>query len=211
MRELIKSYHMFLPQMWKKLLLYLVYPLVMIGQTCLFAGTGAGPVIYLVSSCSMILSAELYFDILVFGGIASKDTNKLEYLKTSVKGMNILCKSIVADGIRRFLSTAVILIGIYVIADMNIAPVELAVCMLATLFLTEAGLVLIRGFSSMSVMIATAVIGGMTITVLLIAVWESAAPILGSGLFIALYVTVFILGRIFVMKKARGSYYDERD
>lgn len=209
-RESIKSYHLFLPQIWKKLLLYFVYPLFLIGITCLFAQTGADASVYLVSMCATIMTAELYFDILVFGGIASKDTDKLEYLKTSVKGMSVLKKSIVADGIRRFLSTAVILIAAYAIADMYFSPAELAMCLLATLFMTEAGLLVIRGFASISIMVATAVVGGMVFTVLLIAVWRSAALILVSSLLVVLYVTVLILGRVFVMKKARGSYYDER-
>lgn len=117
MREAIKGYHMFLPGGWLKWCIYLLYPLCVIGgmyamnrYLLYFAQICVG------LTCCILVAVEMCLDTYVFLGIGARDTNRLEYLKTSAKGMPLLKKALVMDGIRRFLSMLVMMIGLYFIA-----------------------------------------------------------------------------------------------
>ena len=118
MKNLIRSYHTFLPgnYRWVKDLLYLLYPVCGIFGGLLFLRVFGEEDFLIVESMMVgcgILYFELLFDYFVFGGIASKEKDRLEYLKTSVEGKDVLRKGLFMDAIRRFISAFVILCGAY--------------------------------------------------------------------------------------------------
>lgn len=208
MKQLVKSYHVFLSDVWERWLVYLAYPLLFVAGNYMLVEYGLHPNMCVLFCSSMIITVELFFDLLVFGGIASRDTNKLEYLKTSVKGMKILEKSLVADGIRRVFSVTVILLSCYVSDSTDFKLFQFVMCVFSTLFLVELGLMVSRGSSVIGVVIALVVLLGTIAIPLTIIVLTDRIV---SGSCLVLYVVVGVMGRVIIMKRARGSYYDNRD
>lgn len=209
MRELIKCYHVFMPQIWEKLLFYLIYPAAMIW--CGRWMEGIMSPLGVIFTCSLIVPIELLLDSLIFGGISSKDTNKLEYLKTSVKGMTVLKKSIIADAVRRALAVAVILAAVYAKGSAALPLTQSVMCALVSFFLIELALLMTRYLSSMAILMAViGVIEIINVGVLTaICTWEGA--VWGICPAAVLCILVAAAGRIIIMRKARGSYYDNRD
>lgn len=211
MKRLLKCYHIFLPKIWGKPFLYLVYPLLLILLMVKIAGNHTFASYGVAIGCALAMFAEILVDMVVLGGVASKDTNKLEYLKTSVRGMDVLRNCIVIDGIRRALSLIFIVGVSYVIGGIDLTVMQLAVSVACTLMLMELGLVITRNFPSMTVVMLTASIGEWIAVALIMLICSKA--ITGFILFSAMliYLCVCILERIMIMKKARGSYYDGED
>lgn len=211
MKQFIKSYHVFLPQIWSKLFMYIVYPLLIIVITGVLVTWQMPMPICVMVAGSLIVAMEIVWDSTVFGGIASKDTNKLEYLKTSVRGMDILQKSIIADAVRRVVSVALILLVIYAMNAEAIKLMGVLACVFVTLWCVELGLLVTRSFSMMVVMILAMSIGG-TLCMAITGVILLGASMVWNICFAFLpYILFVVAGRVVIMRKARGSYYDERD
>lgn len=208
MKQLLKSYHVFLPYAWERWLLYLVYPLLFMLVNDAVVKRGMQPEVSIMFCSSMIVTVELFFDLLVFGGIAAKDTNKLEYLKTSAKGLGILQRSIIGDGLRRLFSVTVIMMAYCLIDSAKFTPLRQIMCVFSALFLVELGLIVGRSFSYMGVVMAASVFLGMLATPLTIIV---LSDVIAGIICLVLYVTVLMSGRVLIMRKARKSYYDGRD
>lgn len=213
MKEYIKCYHVFLSQRWMKWLVYLIYPIFMIaviyGMNHIITWFGF---ICAIFTGAMVVGAEIMLDMLMFKRIATKDTNQLEYLKTSLKGLPVLKKSLIADAVRRFLSMLVIFIGAYAVIEQDyklgyaftlINALRYAICIFA---LTEIGLLITRSVSAYIVDFAiiylfSALAGG--IFLILVNDWLTA-------IFAIVGILIAVFGRKWIMKKARESYYDER-
>jgi len=211
MKRFIKSYHVFLPQIWSKLFTYVVYPVAILLIAYWLVSWKIPMPICVMVVCSLILTVEVLWDSTVFGGIASKNTNKLEYLKTSVRGMRILRNSIVADAVRRAISVTVILAVLYAMNTSALALWKMVACGFVGLWCIELALLLTRSFSMMVVMLLAVSIGGgicMAVCGIVLlgvgSVWNLCFAILP-------YILFVVTGRIVIMRKARGSYYDERD
>lgn len=212
MREVVKSYHAFLPYVWERLLMYLIYPVVIVVFLSLLAAGGDPPEVCMAISACLVIPAELYFDMLVFGGIGAKDTNKLEYIKTSAKGLNVMKKSLAGDGVRRVFSVSLIMGLVARIAGMSeegLSVGNVLFSIAATLFLIELGLLVVRLLSSVAIMMAV----NMTLSMLGVAfVWVFARNdywVMGM-LCVLLAVIVMAGQRALIMRRARKSYYDGR-
>lgn len=211
MKRFIKSYHVFLPQIWSKLFTYVVYPGVISFIGYWFVSWGIPMFACVLVLCSLMLTVEVLWDSAVFGGIASKNTNKLEYIKTSVRGMQILRNSIVADAVRRVLSVAVILAVLYAMNASELVLWEVVNCGFVTLWCIELSLLLTRSFSMMVVMILAVSIGGCICMAVCGIVLLGAGTAWNICFGILPYLLFVVAGRAVIMRKARGSYYDERD
>lgn len=212
----LKSYHVFLSQKWLRFLLYLVFPSLLLlfagflGKNLLYADREANKALFsafLCVLCDSLAGIEIFADLLIFGGIAARDTNKLEYLKTSSRGMPLLKKALITDGIRRFLSIALIagvgsrlFIPSYSLLDS--LTVVTTIC-----FYTELGLIITRHFPNKMVLtISLSMITAlMPPTIVLLQKARGGAGLLFSSLSA---IIVLFLGRWLILKKARNSYYD---
>jgi hypothetical protein len=210
MKEAIKGYHLFLPVSWLKWCIYIVYPLAIIGAVyliCQVFGTFAGLCVAL-SGCG-IVGAEYMLDAFVFGGIASKETNRLEYLKTSVKGIPLLQKVLIADGVRRFCSVALIVVGPFAATTADILSLQIVAYILIIYCILELGLIILRLFINIQISligsyvgVIFAMIAGFTYSLWQIRIWHLLLlAVLGFG--------IAWLGRKIIIKKGRDSYYDE--
>ena len=104
MKRLWKSYFVFLSKGYKWLALT-IFPLMLLGLVLLLFGEDKDGT-YVVAR-AVILSYvpifELVSDYWLFGGLCNKTENGLVYLKSSVKGMEVLRNGIIGDLLRRFL------------------------------------------------------------------------------------------------------------
>lgn len=211
MKQFIKSYHVFLPQLWSKLFTYVAYPAAILFISYWFVSWTIPMPICIMIACSLMLTLEIIWDSTVFGGIASKNTNKLEYLKTSVRGISILRNSIIADAVRRVISVTLILGIIYAMNATALVLWEVVACGFVTLWCIELSLLLTRSFSMMVVMILAISVGGCICMVVCGIVLLGAGTAWNICFAILPYILFVVAGRILIMQKARGSYYDERD
>lgn len=213
MGEYIKSYNVFLSRKWMRWFMYLIYPVLLIAVEYVMSHVVTMfTFICIMFTGASVVVAELVMDMFLFKGIGSKDTNQLEYLKTSVKGLSVLKKSLVFDGVRRFLSFIVIFMGVYAVIEKDdrfgVAFTVWMVCSYAVdmFFATEVALFITRSFA------------GMVVDFIVIYLF---CALVGLGLFLiqSVWVTVLlgvagvavaVLSRNRIMKKARESYYDER-
>lgn len=215
MKEAIKSYHMFLPRTWLKWCIYIGYPVMVIGMTYVFSRYATFfSFVCIGLACFAIVAVEMMLDTYMFFGIAAKDTNRLEYLKTSVKGLLLLKKALTADMVRRLLSTALILAGVYLaIANNSVKKgssmtLQCLVCLVITCLLIELGFLLTRLFMNVWLNLAVVyILGGIaSVAGIYIGSWEGL--VLPFVLAAVLYVIIAVAGRILILKRARESYYD---
>lgn len=207
MREYVKGYRAFVSDKWIKLLLYLVYPLCAIGF-CRIAVMVSDLYGFLHQAlvASIMIFAELILDVSTFGGILRRDTDKLDYLKLSYRGMKILEKSLWADKIRRLITTVILLSAAYIICHAGMNPVKLVNSILATGVVLELGLMITRHFDTPGAVGLIAwlvyIVGPLLVAVAAVAPWYCLVG------FLAAYAAVLIWSNTYIMKKAGRVYYD---
>lgn len=221
MKQYVKSYHLFLSQRWLRWGIYIIYPLLLSGSFgWLGSKISADPspatdpkslytLLFFVLGNTLIL-VELFSDTFIFGGIADKNTNKLEYLKTSTKGMPCLRKALVTDAARRLISLGII-VGCCSLSAHPFYDLADASAILLMLFsFIETGLIITRHFPTLSVtFIVISVISFLMPASLS---WiQLASPQLKLLLPTLTGITATVLGRWLILKKARNSYYDNRN
>lgn len=207
---------MFLPaRAWVKLCVYLLYPLIIIGGFYLLSHKLMyRTIICMGFVCGLVTAVEIYMDYFIFGGIASKETNRLEYLKTSARGIPLLKSSLITDGVRRFFSTAIILAGSYLAVrcgcqtDGGYASLQLFMCILSTYLFAEAGLWITRFFVNgavnmgvLCVLGSLAAIFGAFVPIWNIQIWVVFLLILAD-------IGIAVIARRLILKRVEESYYD---
>lgn len=217
MKEAIRSYHIFLPRKWLKWCIYILYPVFVVGSLyVLYHYLQFFPIVCVCLGSGMIVVMEMLLDTYMFLGIGAKNTNRLEYLKTSAKGMLLLKKSLVVDGVRRFSSTLLILIGVYLVMYMDggigdaVPLLKYVLCAEIVFALMELGFIVTRRTTNVWVnLIAVYILAGIANTVSILVIqreiqaWMLVA-VLAAGLSLA------VVGRRQIGKRAEESYYDER-
>lgn len=101
MRKKIKSYLVF-TSLWYRMGVYLALPLVISGLGFLIERGLAGGGLIIVTV--LLPMAEIISDVWLFGGIQTKDSLRLEYLKASGHGREIIRTALEMDLLRKLLS-----------------------------------------------------------------------------------------------------------
>lgn len=213
MKEIVKSYQVFLPTVWERMLVYLAYPMMVIGLVSLFA-KGSSPAICMAICVACIVTVELFFDMMIFGGIGAKDTNKLEYIKTSAKGMKIMEKSLIGDGIRRVLSVSLIMIVMSLLPTASQEQLALDIPVVfrgivGVLLVIELGLLVVRLVSSVTVLMVVNTTLSMFSMVLVSLIAFNGGMMMGI-ISVLLCLLAMVGERALIMRRARKSYYDGR-
>lgn len=208
MGNALKGYRAFLPRPWLLWIVCIVYPLVSIAGCIALSQIMAidshliiGAVVY------EILLVEILLNKVSFAGIVAKDSNCLDYLKTSIKGMDVLEKVFYVDQQRRFFTTAIILICIGVHwTNITIALVVVSALELFT-FLTR--LFINRNVQLVITGLLFGVAASLTFVIMMVGsafgqvLWLTTLLLIG-------YIVIRFITRSFLMKKARECFYDER-
>lgn len=107
MKTLIKRYNAFLPT-WYKWCVLLLAPMAIVVLSGLLAEAFYAHVVC-VMGFMLILFVEMTTDYTVFGGICSKNSIKLDYLKSSFYGNKLLFAAIGLDMVRKFIWMLVVI------------------------------------------------------------------------------------------------------
>lgn len=211
MREWIKSYHVFLSGRLRKIVAYLILPIFLLGIGYAFKMAMGESIAGVSVLSTLIVTLEIFLDYFVFGGIASKDTNKLEYLKTSIKGMDVLKRSLIVDVIRRFVGLGIVVFGMKYICGYEYSNGQAFVWTICYFMLSELALAVTRHFSFLSLVGAGGMIISFAAPVATMLFLEENINVLVAGIILMIIGICIAAGsRVLIMKKARGSYYDER-
>ena len=104
----LKSYLVF-TSLFYRIAVFALMPLSLIGIG-LWTGQSIGGAEMIVAAM-LLPMAEILSDNWLFGGIQTKDPEKMDYLKTSGRGMGIIRRALAMDMVRRF-CTALCTIGV---------------------------------------------------------------------------------------------------
>lgn len=218
MKQKIKSYLVFTSVLYKILML-LVLPVLLLGIQVFASVVFQGTVIPL--SILVLIFAEIFGDTFVLGGIQEKNSEKMDYLKTSPRGMKVMKSVLIMDLLRRFLSCVVIFglsrVSMWVFgatpgSERLAGPGVLLLAVLLTYTFSVLGIFLSRFGSLLWINMLCAYAGAIVGLVLffigtggmlplLLPLMNTAMGILAVGLSI---LTVKI-----AMMKVEGSYYDK--
>lgn len=221
LKQKIKGYLAF-TSFGYKMILFAVLPLVLLGLqffiSAVYHGTG------LPLFAAALVLVEILADSWFLGGIQDKNSEKIDYLRTSGKGMRIMKNVLITDAVRRFLSCAGIL-GLSqaivwaaarvtgISGENTIAPLSLLFVLLLTYTLSALGVFLARFISYLWVNLLYGYIGsivGLVACLIWIALPLPAALAAGAVFFLAvLAVGISVLMVAIAMRKVEGSYYDK--
>lgn len=113
MRRMLKSYLVFTSAPYR-IVMYVLVPIGMIGIST-WAGSRLGEAALLLTAM-LLTMLEVISDSWLFGGIQARDPEKIDYLKTSGRGMRLLRNALVMDLARKFLySLWVVGVGYFVL------------------------------------------------------------------------------------------------
>lgn len=228
MKRILKSYLVFAPLIYR-IVMFIIMPIAVVAAVLCSGGAfgrvgipelmnfpGTTVCIFVMMILPLV---EIISDNWLFGGIQSKETEKLDCLKTSGIGMQVLRNALSIDLLRKFLSATVItgvsygilywrlvpdLIGILIENDWKL----LLYAILVSYFFSVLGTVLSR-YGSMvwlNVMVAYFVEIIISLCVYNALMTHAVVYCVLSAI---LDVAVSILAVRIVMKKVEGSYYDK--
>lgn len=106
---MIKSYLVFTSCLYR-LVMFLLLPAACVGACllgCCYGGGRAGGGI-LVLTVLLLPAAEILLDIWVFPGIQRSDPTRLECLKTSGRGRDVMRRALIADMVRKLIFSAAV-------------------------------------------------------------------------------------------------------
>lgn len=205
MENWIKSYHVFLPGRWGKWIVYAGFPVLLFAAGYLFAKLQEHILILIgMSVLSMaVVSLEGGFDYFSFGGIASRDTNKLEYFKTSAKGMCVLKRSLITDAIRRLVEMGLILFGINTVFAFGYSSERILAVVLSCFGLCELVLTVTRHFSNLFLIWLVILFGAWAESFVSVWLLEINGNLTGAILLLAVFgSSIAAASRIRIIKKA---------
>lgn len=213
----LKSYLVFTSLIYR-VLMYLVVPMVLVGVVF---GAGGG-VSAAVLAAALLPMVETVSDNWLFGGIQTKDSAKMDFLKTSGRGMSIMRNALCMDLFRKFL-TAVIVLGICYLLFLwtggyemvqNIQEVDVVLRMViygvsVSWFFSVLG----TFFTRYGSLLWFNVMVGYIMTLLEAACWYLPGWrehfVIYSFLYLVLGIVISMLAVKVAMKKVEGGYYDK--
>lgn len=217
MKEYLKCYHVFMVWPLLRALVYVLYPLWVVFMGIMALNVSelmilldvSPKTIYLILGSAMI-TMELTQAMFVWVGIAGRDTNKLSYLMTSVKGKEVLKKALWADVFRRWVTIIGLYVVLYVISPGILSVTNWLAAMIITGLSAEIGQLLVRLEASVTIN-----------TVVFMMVNLVGDALVAGALFLNLNAVVLLIPLMFavwmswlnintVMKNERESYYDKR-
>lgn len=214
MRQKIRSYLVFAPFLYKAVML-IVVPVVLLGlqmfSAAVFQGTGI-PLFIVI-----LVLLEVVADNWFLGGIQEKNSEKIDYLKTSPTGMKIITWALTMDLVRRLLTAACVyglsalISRMFGARETLMSPGELLLAVLLTYVLSVLGTFISRFASLLWLNLLIGYIGSIAGLILFIVGGSMPGPVvammniglavLGGGLSV---LTVKI-----AMLRMEGSYYDK--
>lgn len=216
MKHKIRSYLVF-TSLWYKIIMFAVLPVVLLGIQVLSAIVFQGTAIHL--SVMLLIIVEIMADNWFLGGIQEKGSEKIDYLKTSSRGMEIMKNVLVMDLIRRFCSMGVILGVSWLITRIFGTTYEatklagfwgLLLAIFLTYTLSVLGIFIARFTSYLWVNLLCSYVGSIAGLVILLVCTSMLIPmVLPDIALVVLGGGISVLIVKIAMLKVEGSYYDK--
>ena len=215
MRWKIKSYLVF-TSFWYRILVFGVLPVLLIGLQ--FLPIGEWATLRNIGTVMVLIMIEAVADYWYLGGIQDKDVEKIDYLKTSPRGMDIMRNALRFDLVRRLLAAAAVL-GVSELVgwggrERNVLG-GAGVWLLLTLIcytLSVTATLIARFNSYLWINYLTGYVGMIIALIFyfILCVWTAReVMIILTVVFLALAVGISFLAVRVAMKKVEGSYYDK--
>lgn len=226
MKRCVKSYLVFTSLLYR-IVMFVIIPIIMIGlllwMEVYIGGIGGtslsdfhvGAVYFVVM---IFLSMfEIISDNWMFGGIQSKDVEKLDYMKTSGVGMQVIRSALSIDLLRKFLSAVGITGILYWITmlirrgyDVSFGNIRILLCaVLVSYFCSALGTMLARYGSTVYINMMIASVFEFFVMLCMVLVEMLKYGSICCLLFAILDVFVSILAVKTAMKKMEGSYCEK--
>lgn len=212
MKKKIKGYLVFTPLIYR-LLIYALLPLLLAVLQFIFLkvmGGSAVPIIVM-----LLIFAEIMADNWFLGGIQEKNAEKIDYLKTSSRGMEVMENALVMDLVRRFLSAAVIF-GVCNLLGRLLGGEEdfqsggvLLFSILVSYSLSVLGTLIARFGSYCWITYIVGYFAAAVGLLFCIFLTYGASIMLFNTIFAVLAIIVSILAVKIAMKRVEGGYYDK--
>lgn len=119
MKKKIKRYLVFTPFAYR-IAVFLVMPVLLVGIGVL-TGSRWGE-LWAVPVAVLLTMAEIISDYWLFSGLQAKDSEKMDFLKTSGLGMEILRDALTFDLLRKFLTVCVVMAICYLLTGRSGSP-----------------------------------------------------------------------------------------
>lgn len=212
MREKIKSYLVFTSLIYR-LMMYALLPLLLVVFQFMFLkimdGSGV-PIIVMA-----LIFVEIVADNWFLGGIQEKNAEKIDYLKTSPRGMKVMENALVMDFVRRFLA-AVVIFGICNLLSRLFGGEDdfqsvgvLLFSILVTYSLSVLGTLIARFGSYLWVSLIIGYFAAIIGLICCIFLMFGASIMMLNTILAVLAIIVSILAVKIAMKRVKGGYYDK--
>lgn len=216
MKNKIRSYLVFATGGYKIVML-VVLPVFLLGVDYMAAVVFRGSA--MPAYIMLLIMAEVMADHWYLGGIQEKNSQKIDYLKTSPRGMQIMRNALVMDLLRRFVFLVVIAGASWLFTLLSTAgeeirgkvgPWEVLLAVLLVYTLSVLGIFLCRFFSYLWVNMLAGYVGAIAGLVIFLIVVEGFPPVILANIALAILGAGFsILAVKIAMLKVEGSYYDK--
>lgn len=216
MKHKVRSYLVF-TSLWYKIIMFAVLPVVLLGMQVLSAIVFQGTAMHL--SVMVLIMVEIMADNWFLGGIQEKGSEKIDYLKTSSRGMEIMKNVLVMDLIRRFCSMGVILGVSWLITRIFGTTYEatklagfggLLLAIFLPYTLSVLGIFIARFTSYLWVNLLCGYVGSIAGLVILLVCTSILIPMaLPNAALVVLGGGISVLIVKIAMLKVEGSYYDK--
>ena len=219
----MKSYLVFTTGIYR-LFLFVVVPVAAVAIQALlmlFTDSGGAVGAGMILSALTMMVAEGVLDYWAFGGIAVKGGSSLEYLKTSVKGREMVRSALRYDMLRTFVECAAVLGLSMIFGDVirgglgtlmqsidRFRIVFFSLLVLDEFFVAVSMKLITRHFDNFQVNTCVASLGGLVFLPLIGAADQNRYLVL--VLLAILSVSVSFLSLRKIMKRVEGSYYDKK-
>lgn len=218
-----KSYFVFTSYIYR-IVMFIGLPLLMFGLQMIFLCRGQKmetklAVLWLMITQNFLIVIEVLSDMFLFGGIQSKDAEKMDYLKTSPRGMQVMKNALTMDLIRRFCTALGIIsveavvfriAGVSVVQGNILLQISFVLfIVLVTYLFSVLGVVISRSFGLLWLN------AGLGYVMSVLAVLCGSLPEIKSyAVVYDVALAVFCIGLSILtvrtaMKKVEGSYYDK--
>lgn len=214
MKRSIKSYLVFTSRAYR-LFLYLGVPLFCIGMELIMVILMKMRTSGIMSILCTLIFAEVVSDTWFLGGIQEKHAEKMDYLKTSSRGMSVVKSALVLDLVRRLVMTTGIF-GVCCLLEAGVVrrqisiPADLVMPLLAVFSLSTAAVLITRFFSYfyINVLAGYLVSAAAAVCCVLLSMGVVSVNTL-IAIYAGLGTAAGILAVWVAMKKVEGGYYDK--
>ena len=217
--KLIKEYLAFTSFVYRSVMFGIMPLVCIVGYICVgvFNHNYAG--VLFSAMPVMVLVAEIVADTWLFGGIQGKDAAKIDYLKTSPKGMGMLRNALAMDLVRRVLFLLLVM-TVCALANIDLGVdmyggdwarrLAITLSLILSSYMVSVLCILFARFGAMlwQNMLA-AYLGIFLESVCIGAVIAFDHPFAWAFLYAVLAAGASVLAVKTAMKKVRGGYYDK--